>query len=78
VKSYFNGTRLNIDLGSDFPWGWVPGNLGYAAWSQVDINGGMGSEGFKLDKTSGITWQGNGWLGTLDIDLSFFQFEDKN
>jgi hypothetical protein len=38
----------------------------------------MGSEGFKLDETSGITWQGNGWVGALDINLSFFQFEDKN
>jgi hypothetical protein len=75
AKSYFNGTRLNIDLGSDFPWGWVPGYLTYAAWAPVEINGGMGSEGFKLDKTAGVVWQSNDWIGerTLISRSSFLK-----
>jgi hypothetical protein len=77
VKSYFNGTRLNVDLGSDFPWGWVPGYLTYAAWAPVEINGGIGSEGFKIDKTAGVVWQGNDWVGELDFHIVFFSLDNK-
>ncbi|KAF8535884.1 hypothetical protein BDD12DRAFT_750433, partial [Trichophaea hybrida] len=63
VKSYFNGTRPNADFGTDFPWGWVPGYWSpYASWNRVDINVGIGSEGFKISKKT-LGYENSVWVG---------------
>ncbi|KAA8913044.1 hypothetical protein FN846DRAFT_931589 [Sphaerosporella brunnea] len=62
TKSYFNGTRLNADLGTEFPWGWIPEYWAYAAWSGVDINAGIGQEGFALDHGSVTYGVNNSWV----------------
>ncbi|KAF8245456.1 hypothetical protein K440DRAFT_646239 [Wilcoxina mikolae CBS 423.85] len=62
VKSYFNGTRLNADFGTDFPWGWMPGYWSpYASWNSVDINAGIGSEGFKISKKT-LVYEDSVWV----------------
>jgi hypothetical protein len=72
VKSYFNGTYLNADLGTDFPWGWTPAYFTYAAWLDVGIDAGQGVEGFKIDKGGNVAFRDNRWIGECGSDFFVF------
>ncbi|KAL4804009.1 hypothetical protein BDV18DRAFT_143663 [Aspergillus unguis] len=63
---YLNGTSVQFDLGTTFPWGLSPqGVTNYAAWQFVNINAGYGQEGFSVNST-GLQWSKEmgfgGWL----------------
>ncbi|KAI5778773.1 hypothetical protein EDC01DRAFT_333941 [Geopyxis carbonaria] len=65
VRSYFNGTRLNADFDTSFPWGWKASWPSYTTWSDMSLNGGIGDEGFAINTTRGrgdVTYWGVDWV----------------
>jgi hypothetical protein len=68
LKSYFNGTYLNADLGTDFPWGWTPSYMTSGKWFDVSIDAGQGVKGFKLKKDRTVAFLDNGWVGKCGFD----------
>ncbi|KAL5340885.1 hypothetical protein BJX70DRAFT_396268 [Aspergillus crustosus] len=65
-KGYLNGTRVEFDYNTKFPWGLSPvGATNYARWQYVHINAGEGLEGFSINST-GLQWSESwgfgGWL----------------
>jgi hypothetical protein len=65
LKNYFNGTRLNTNRSTSFPWGWQPGysNGGYSSWDAMGINAGIGWEGYS-GKDGEVSWGKESWIGT--------------
>ncbi|KAL2866899.1 uncharacterized protein BJX67DRAFT_119865 [Aspergillus lucknowensis] len=68
-KGYLNGTNVQFDLHTTFPWGLYPiGVTNYAAWQFVELNAGYGIEGFFVNST-GLQWsERNGFGGWLVCD----------
>ncbi|KKK18533.1 hypothetical protein P175DRAFT_0502430 [Aspergillus ochraceoroseus IBT 24754] len=65
-KAFLNGTQVQFQYGTTFPWGLQPvGNTNYAAWEPVEINVGYGQSGFFFNST-GLQWSEQfgfgGWL----------------
>ncbi|KAL4787069.1 hypothetical protein BJX76DRAFT_354481 [Aspergillus varians] len=64
--AFLNGTKVQFDYDTPFPWGLSPqGVTNYARWQFVNINAGQGQEGFSID-SSGLQWSPEkgfgGWL----------------
>ncbi|EAW13414.1 uncharacterized protein ACLA_054610 [Aspergillus clavatus NRRL 1] len=65
-KASLNGTYVQFDLNTPFPWGmYTPGVTNYAQWAQVGINTGYGDEDFSINQ-DGLQWSEEkgfgGWL----------------
>ncbi|KAI9372751.1 hypothetical protein BJX61DRAFT_424483 [Aspergillus egyptiacus] len=67
--AFLNGTRLQFDYNSTFPYGMLPvGVTNYAAWQYVQINIGYGTQDFFVNGT-GLQWsERNGFGGWLVCD----------
>ncbi|BCR87189.1 uncharacterized protein ACHE_31176A [Aspergillus chevalieri] len=68
-KAFVNGTNVQFDLGTPFPWGVnMVGATNYGAWQPVQINTGYGTSGFELDNAH-LKWsEQNGFGGWLVCD----------
>ncbi|KAJ0422621.1 hypothetical protein BJY00DRAFT_71391 [Aspergillus carlsbadensis] len=65
-KAFMNGTNVQFDFNSNFPWGLYPiGVTNYAAWQFVELNVGYGAGDFSVNST-GLQWSEQkgfgGWL----------------
>ncbi|GAD96503.1 conserved hypothetical protein [Paecilomyces variotii No. 5] len=66
AKGVLNGTNVQFELGTSFPWGIDMGSdTNYGAWEFVQINAGYGTSGFSINST-GLEWNTEdgfgGWL----------------
>ncbi|KAF9884395.1 hypothetical protein FE257_001795 [Aspergillus nanangensis] len=63
--AFMNGTYVQFDLDTPFPWGLVMSQVNYASWEPVQINAGYGQDGFFTNST-GLQWETEvgfgGWL----------------
>ncbi|KAL4918691.1 hypothetical protein BDW62DRAFT_210310 [Aspergillus aurantiobrunneus] len=64
--AYLNGTKVQFDYDTTFPWALSPLAVNnYAAWQSVQINAGYGQDGFSVNST-GLQWSEQkgfgGWL----------------
>ncbi|KAL3462717.1 hypothetical protein BJX64DRAFT_138001 [Aspergillus heterothallicus] len=68
-KGFLNGTHVQFEFNTNFPWGLYPiGVTNYAAWQLVQLNVGYGAEGFFVNGT-GLQWsEQNGFGGWLVCD----------
>lgn len=62
AKAFLNGTVLQFDYNSTFPWGmFMVGATNYAGWEPVQMNAGYGSKGLYFNDADGSGKYGLKW-----------------